>query len=259
MRNCEDCPLVSFLYTASTYIKTHFAIRHPTMEPRARAGRHKANLNFNTSDELSSLLLAAGAPTHPDLIAASRHPDSQQYLSTLPTPNKDSTPTPFTQPYPETLRVLDEILTDFIIETCHSAVGVASYSGRTKLKLADFEWVLRRDAMKLGRVQEMFRKKREVDSYRKVVTEGADARMGVNELMELGDAVGEEGTGKGKGRGRGRRKKRNVDEMDGEEGGGKKSGNAKSRSMVGSEDGDFDDELDEVEERASKKAKSEIG
>lgn len=222
------------------------------MEPRARAGRHKANLNFNTSDELSSLLLASGAPTHPDLIASTRHPNSQSYLSRPnPTASKDSQPTPFTQPYPETLRVLDEILTDFIIETCHNAVAIASYGGRTKLKLADFEWVLRRDAMKLGRVQEMFRKKREVDSYRKVVTDGTDARMGVNELMELGGAVGEEGTGKGKGRGRGRRRKRAAEDGD-------KDGK-KTKSMVGSEDGDFDDEDDEPEDRPAKKSKSEVG
>lgn len=229
------------------------------MEPRARAGRHKANLNFNTSDELSSLLLAAGAPTHPDLIAASRHPDSQNYISKPPTENRDNPPTSFTQPYPETLRVLDEILTDFIIETCHNAVAIASYSGRTKLKLADFEWVLRRDAMKLGRVQEMFRKKREVDSYRKVVTDGADARMGVNELMELGGAVGEEGTGKGKGRGRGRRKKRDVEGANGAKAGDAVNGHKRGRSMVGSEDGDFEDDVDEVEERTSKKARSEVG
>lgn len=229
------------------------------MEPRARAGRHKANLNFNTSDELSSLLLAAGAPTHPDLLSTSRRPDSQNYLSTLPTANKDNAPTPFTQPYPETLRVLDEILTDFIIETCHNAVIIASYSGRTKLKLADFEWVLRRDSMKLGRVQEMFRKKREVDSYRKVLHEGADAKMGVNELMELGGAVGEEGTGKGKGRGRGRRKKRNLDEVDGGKDTGAGDGQSRAKSTVGSEDGDFEDELAELEERASKKPRSEVG
>ncbi|KAH0288958.1 hypothetical protein KCU71_g15608, partial [Aureobasidium melanogenum] len=57
-----------------------------------------------------------------------------------------------TQPLPATLTTLDEIITDFIIETCHSAAICASYSRRQKIKVDDFKWVLRRDAKKLGRV-----------------------------------------------------------------------------------------------------------
>ena len=61
-----------------------------------------------------------------------------------------------TQPLPATLTTLDEIITDFIIETCHSAAICASYSRRQKIKVDDFKWVLRRDAKKLGRVTEIF-------------------------------------------------------------------------------------------------------
>jgi transcription initiation factor TFIID subunit 13 len=204
-------------------------------EPRARAARHKNGLNFGK--DLENLLFASGSPTHPDLLHP--HPQtSQNYLATLPTPNKEHPPTPFTEPFPETVRVLDEILTDFIIETCHNAVAIASYSGRTKLKLADFEWVLRKDAMKLGRVSEMFRKEKELKDKRKVGDTGAGGKLAVNELIELGGVAGEEGTGKGKGRGRGRRKKRGIDEVDGD--------------GVGGDEGDG-------EERGSKKAKSEVG
>jgi len=209
------------------------------MEPRARAGRHKSGLNFGT--ELSALLYAYGAPTHPD-IAQPIGPSSAQYLSTLPTPNTHSPPTPFNQPFPETVRVLDEILTDFIIETCHNAVGVATYSGRTKLKLSDFEMVLRRDSVKLGRVQEMFKKRKEIEKQRKLfqADEGRE-KMAVDDLMNLGEVAGEEGTGKGKGRGRGRRKKRERTEGD--------SGAANE----GKENGADED----ADERGSKRAKSE--
>ncbi|KIX10124.1 uncharacterized protein Z518_01205 [Rhinocladiella mackenziei CBS 650.93] len=214
------------------------------MEPRARAGRHKASLNFGP--ELSALLYAYGAPTHPDIVKPIGR-SSQQYLSTLPTPNTTHPPTPFNQPFPETLRVLDEILTDFIIETCHNAVSVATYSGRAKLKLSDFEFVLRRDSIKLGRVQEMFKKKRDIDNKKKLfdTNEGREGtKMAVGDLVNLGEVVGEEGTGKGKGRGRGRRKKRDRDEVE------DIAGLGQNKENVGDDD---------LEERASKRAKSEVG
>lgn len=223
------------------------------MEPRARAGRHKASLNFGV--ELEGLLHGYGAPDHPDLsrpIGAS----SQRYLETgqTSTPNTTHAPTPFNKPFPETIRVLDEILTDFIIETCHNAVSVATYSGRAKLKLSDFEFVLRRDAVKLGRVQEMFKKKREIDNKKKLfdTNEGKEgAKMNVGDLMNLGEVIGEEGTGKGKGRGRGRRKKRDREEDGGLGGSAGAAGLESGTGLIAGEaDGD---------ERPSKKPRSEIG
>lgn len=214
------------------------------MEPRARAGRHKGNLNFGP--ELSSLLYAYGAPTHPDIVHPIG-PSSRLYLSQLPTPNATHAPTPFTQPFPETVRVLDEILTDFIIETCHNAVSVATYSGRAKLKLSDFEFVLGRDAVKLGRVQEMFKKKRDIDNKKKLfdTNEGREGtKITVGDLVNLGEVVGEEGTGKGKGRGRGRRRKRDREE---------------DHANVGASQEKEDGAEEEVEEPASKRARSEVG
>ncbi|KAK6365053.1 hypothetical protein LTS17_011531 [Exophiala oligosperma] len=227
------------------------------MEPRARAGRHKSNLNFGP--ELSALLYAYGAPTHPDIVSPlggggggpSSSSSSSTYLSSLPTPNTTSAPTPFNQPFPETVRVLDEILTDFIIETCHNAVSVAAYSGRAKLKLSDFEFVLRKDSIKLGRVQEMFKKKRDIDNKKKLfdTNEGREGtKLGVGDLMNLGEVVGEEGTGKGKGRGRGRRKKRDREE----DAAGPGAGGGVGTGLDGTLE-------DDAEEPASKRARSEIG
>jgi len=199
------------------------------MEPRARAARHKNTLNF--SEDLIDLLHGSGAPTHPDLTHPLPDGSSKRYLTTLPTENRSHQPTPFSKPqshgtdpttatstprptpYPETLRVLDEIVTDYIIETSHNALQIATYAGRAKLKLPDFEWVLRRDRKKLGRAQEMRRKMKRIAEEKKGADEGVDPRrMAVKELQDLGDIVGEEGTGKGKGKGRGRRKKRNAEE-----------------------------------------------
>jgi transcription initiation factor TFIID subunit 13 len=93
-------------------------------EPRARP-RTKGQL-FHTSD-LTDLLYAYGT--------ACRTPTTQAPLSS-------------------TIAVLDEILTDFIIETCHAAALSASYSRRQKIKVDDFKFVLRKDPALLGRVQE---------------------------------------------------------------------------------------------------------
>ena len=140
------------------------------------------------------------------------------------------------EPYPETLRVLDEILTDFIIETCHAAVEVANYSGRQKLKADDFSFVLRKDPAKLGHVQGMFDKKRKIDTSRKGTNfdELGGGKIGVDDLAALAQEAGEEGTRKGVGRGKGR-KKRKEDDKDKEK----------------------DEDSDEKSEKRSKKAKSE--
>ena len=45
-----------------------------------------------------------------------------------------------TDPLPETIRCLDEIVTDFIIETCHTAAASATYAHRAKIKVDDFKF-----------------------------------------------------------------------------------------------------------------------
>lgn len=224
------------------------------MEPRARASRHKATLNFG--DDLHALLYGAGTPAHPDIISPlpdsiSSNGASQAYLRDVSKiPNRAHPPTPFSRTvndytiqnsFPETVRILDEIVTDFIIETSHAALDIASYAGRAKLKYSDFEFVMRRDRRKLGRMQDMMRRKKAIQSARKGagLDEGGETaaearRLAVKDMQDLGDFVGEEGTGKGRGKGKGRRKKRNADEAE-LDGGGEEV------------DLDVDVELDELE------------
>ncbi|KAL8761797.1 MAG: hypothetical protein Q9184_002120 [Pyrenodesmia sp. 2 TL-2023] len=89
-------------------------------EPRARAARQRGQLNFEK--ELRGLLYA--------------HGDNLE-------------------PLPETVRVLDEIVTDFIIETCHVASRHATIDGRQKVKLEDFKFVVSKDERMLGRMMEL--------------------------------------------------------------------------------------------------------
>ncbi|EEH46145.2 uncharacterized protein PADG_02295 [Paracoccidioides brasiliensis Pb18] len=138
-------------------------------EPRVRLTRHQGQLNFG--NELRHLLHAYGDP--------SPHPSYPQ------------------EPLPETLRVLDEIVTDFIIETCHSAAQCATYSRRQKIKVDDFRFALRRDPVKLGRVQELFRIERELKEARRAFDQNDDqvAASGKKGLEELAESVVEGGDG----------------------------------------------------------------
>ncbi|OQE15953.1 hypothetical protein PENSTE_c026G08103 [Penicillium steckii] len=115
-------------------------------EPRARVARHKGQMNF--SSELRLLLLAYGDP--------SPHRSYPQ------------------EPLPETIRVLDEIVTDFILELCHGAAQVAHHARRQKIKVDDFRFALRRDPNKLGRVQELLRMERELKEARKAFDQNDD-------------------------------------------------------------------------------------
>lgn len=103
------------------------------------------------------------------------------------------------------MRVLDEIVTDFVLEMCHGAAQYASYSRRQKIKVDDFRFALRRDPNKLGRVQELLRMERELKEARKAFDQNddqvanlKDAKKGLEDLGEGGGADGKKSKGKGK-------------------------------------------------------------
>ncbi|KAM0240866.1 hypothetical protein ACHAP5_007792 [Fusarium lateritium] len=113
------------------------------MEPRARAGKNVGKMNFSHA-ELAQLLYA--------------HGDVQN-------------------PLPETVRVLDEILTDFMQSIAFEATRAANYSGRQKIKYEDFEFAFRRNPAFLGKVQEVFEKQREIKKAREILRDGEDEIM----------------------------------------------------------------------------------
>lgn len=232
--------------------------KHKNMEVRARAGKHHGQLPF--AKDLGTALYGYGNATHPDIRDAREHRnrDSLAYLArpvgavshsgayNVPVhPPNTRAPAPFHKPFesgkkeegegqpatyavpfPETVRVLDEIVTDFIIEVCHEAVDHATYEGRHKVNPQDLHWVFRKDQEMLGRLKERATALKMVQEDKKGLNANAGVdgglaevkKMTVEEMQELGDVVGEEGTGKGKGRGRGRRKKRVKDQdQDGDE------------------------------------------
>lgn len=154
-------------------------------EPRARPRQKGATFSPN---ELISLLYAYGS-----------NPHTQTHTQ-----------------LPQTISVLDEILTDFIIETCHSAALCASYSRRQKIKVDDFKWVLRRDEALLGRVLESLWKEQDLKEKRRGFDPeglGKGDAVGVLEgIAVMGGEGGEAGTGRKKGKGPRRGKRKAEDE-----------------------------------------------
>lgn len=126
-------------------------------------------------------------------------------------------------PLPSTISALDEILTDFIIETCHYAALSASYSRRQKIKADDFKFALRRDEVLLGRVQEQLWREKKLKEDRKMVSTDDDVKAMAAEHTEKDEEEGGEEGGKGgKKTKRGRKKK--ADEGEGREAKRRKSG-----------------------------------
>lgn len=95
-------------------------------------------------------------------------------------------------PLPETVRVLDEIVTDFIIETCHVAAHAAHYSGRQKVKVDDFLFAIRKSPEMLGRVQELLKMDRELKEARKQF-DAAEGKVGLERGGKKREKKGEEG------------------------------------------------------------------
>lgn len=113
------------------------------MEPRARAGKNVGKMNFS-HNELAQLLYAHGDVKNP---------------------------------LPETVRVLDEILTDFMQSIAFEASRAAHYSGRQKIKYEDFEFAFRKNPAFLGKVQEVFEKQKEITKARHLLRDGEDEVM----------------------------------------------------------------------------------
>jgi transcription initiation factor TFIID subunit 13 len=162
------------------------------MEPRARAGKNVGKMNFSHA-ELAQLLYA--------------HGDVQN-------------------PLPETVRVLDEILTDFMQSIAFEATRAANYSGRQKIKYEDFEFAFRKNPAFLGKVQEVFEKQKEIKKAREILRDGED------EIMK--DAADEE------------KKKEKTDTRAGGSGSNAAAASAASRAEeeLGEADDDAEAELD---------------
>lgn len=114
------------------------------------------------------------------------------------------------------MRVLDEILTEFIQGVSFEAARVAQLAGRQKVKYEDFQFAMRKNPMFLGKAAENKELREALDKQRKVFDEDEYAKDDLDAAAPAGPAS------KGPGRGR----KRNA--AGGAVGGGSAAGNGAS-------------------------------
>lgn len=106
------------------------------MEPRARLGKSRGQQTF-TDQELQLLLYSHGDVPHP---------------------------------LPSTRRILDEALTDFVVNLAFETSAAASMAGRQKIKVDDVKHACRRNSIYLGRIEEAFEKKNAIDRAKSLVS-----------------------------------------------------------------------------------------
>lgn len=111
------------------------------------------------------------------------------------------------QPLSSTALALDDAVTDFVIELCHDAEARARAAGRSKVKVDDFTFALRKDHAKVGRVQELADLERYIRRERQSFNPKKQLKAAAKEAGGV-----EEAGGAGAG-GKGRRKKEAVAEV----------------------------------------------
>lgn len=141
-------------------------------------------------------------------------------------------------PLPETVRILDEIITDYIIETCHEAASVAHHARRAKIKLDDFKFMLRRDTGKLGRVSEMLETDKELKRKRKAFDTDEGAVLAEKDKGDEGVANAEVGNNPKEGKKKMGRPRKNIVDEDGEDGEPKKKRKKKDKGARMDDGGD---------------------
>lgn len=133
------------------------------MEPRARAGKNVGKETFPAKDR--KLLHQHSCLVHSHLADTAVHTVAALMYAYGDVIN----------PLPETVRVMDEILTEFLEGICFEASRHATVAGRQKLKFDDFEFSLRRQPEYLGKIRSMFEKRKEITKMRKTFGGDDDA------------------------------------------------------------------------------------
>lgn len=147
------------------------------------------------------------------------------------------------QPLPETIRILDEILTEFIQGVSFEATRVAQLAGRQKVKYEDFQFAMRKNPVFLGKAAENKELREIIDKQRKVFNED---EMIKEDLGADGAGGGTAAAGGSSGPGRGRKRA-----APGGGGGGAGEGsqaNGAGEQPAGRQNGVDDEELGEMDD-----------
>ena len=129
-------------------------------------------------------------------------------------------------PLPETVRVLDEIVTEFLEGVCFEASRHAQVAGRQKLKFDDFEFALRRSPTYLGKVRSMIDKRQHIASMRSLFKENDD------------DIIASKEHGDGKDKDKGKEKDKSGGGGAGKKAGARSATQADEEELLGLSDDD---------------------
>lgn len=157
------------------------------------------------------------------------------------------------QPLQETMRVLDEVLTEFIQGVSFEASRVAQLAGRQKVKYEDFQFAMRKNPMFLGKAAENKELREALDKQRKMFDEDEYTKDDVDGAT----AGGAGGSGSGN---RGRKRKAPggapaAAAANGADDGSKDGGEGGSAAVDEEELGDADDEeIDQLVAPSNRKA-----
>ncbi|KAF8418547.1 transcription initiation factor IID, 18kD subunit-domain-containing protein [Tirmania nivea] len=67
----------------------------------------------------------------------------------------------------QSVELLDDLVTEYIVDMCYKAAKMATYVRRNKIKVDDFKFALRRDLKKLGKVKELLLMSKVIADVRK--------------------------------------------------------------------------------------------
>ncbi|GME94020.1 unnamed protein product [Ambrosiozyma monospora] len=100
-------------------------------------------------------------------------------------------------PNVETIHALEDVLTSYLIDVITSANIARQIHGRHKLEIEDLKFALRKDPVKLGRVDELFKMDKEIAKAKKMFD---DVDKGSKRNAAAANFDGENGglTGNGK-------------------------------------------------------------
>lgn len=127
-------------------------------EPRARAAKNRGQQNFTEAECTFQPFLSTSQS-----IWISR-PKLTIYLAVKHFLHAHGD---VPQALDSTVKTLDEIVTDFIIELCFEASRAAQIAGRQKVKVDDVKFACRKNPAFLGKITEVFEKKSFIDEAKK--------------------------------------------------------------------------------------------
>lgn len=100
-----------------------------------------------------------------------------------------------------TVQALDDLLVEFLVDTCHNVSLYAKSQGRTRIKMNDLVFALRQDPLKLARHQYIIEQHSNITKAKKMFddkTAGEEGKKNKGEFFDFDDDEDEEEEDDGK-------------------------------------------------------------